>query len=245
MRVLIFTAILSFINAHTIIVIDGQTGDPIQNVNVFTMGDGITTDKQGYCNLEIFNKDDDITFSMIGYSTMTLPFIEISKVVRLQKESIPLGLVNVIGKNKKSKRRYNRLERDIRKVHPFAKTTSKLLVEYSSIIDSLEQYSGITRYYKKRKIFSKIEDDLISKYGYSIKRLKKRQGRILIKLIDRETGKTSYDIIKDFRNVFSAGFWQLTAKIFGHDLQAIYNRNKGEDIMIEYIINKIENEKLK
>ena len=119
------------------------------------------------------------------------------------------------------------------------------MVEYSSIIDSLEQYSGIRRYYKKRKIFSKIEYDLISKYGYSIKRLKKRQGRILIKLIDRETGKTSYDIIKDFRNVFSAGFWQLTAKIFGHDLQAIYNRNKGEDIMIEYIINKIENEKLK
>ena len=56
MRVLIFTAILSFINAHTIIVIDGQTGYPIQNVNVFTMGDGITTDKQGYCNLDIFNK---------------------------------------------------------------------------------------------------------------------------------------------------------------------------------------------
>ena len=104
MRVLIFTAILSFINAHTIIVIDGQTGDPIQNVNVFTMGDGTTTDKQGYCNLDIFNKNDEITFSMIGYSTMTLPFIEISKVVRLQKESIPLGLVNVIGKNKKSKR---------------------------------------------------------------------------------------------------------------------------------------------
>ena len=240
MKVLIFTAILSFINAHTIIVIDGQTGDPIQNVNVFTMGDGITTDKQGYCNLEIFNKDDDITFSMIGYSTITLPFIEISKVVRLQKESIPLGLVNVIGKSKKSKRRYNRLERDIRKVHPFAKTTSKLLVEYSSIIDSLEQYSGITRYYKKRKIFSKIEDDLISKYGYSIKRLKKRQGRILIKLIDRETGKTYYDIIKDFRNIFIAGFWQITARIFGHNLKSNFDPSKGEDRMIEYIINQIE-----
>ena len=75
MRVLIFTAILSFINAHTIIVIDGQTGDPIQNVNVFTTGDGTTTDKQGYCNLDIFNKNDEITFSMIGYSTMTLPSV--------------------------------------------------------------------------------------------------------------------------------------------------------------------------
>ena len=118
------------------------------------------------------------------------------------------------------------------------------MVEYSSIIDSLEQYSGLNRYYNKRKIFSKIEDELISKYGYSIKKLKKGQGRILIRLIDRETGKTSYDIIKDFRNIFSAGFWQLTARVFGHDLQLVYDRNKGQDRMIEYIINKIENEKI-
>ena len=131
----------------------------------------------------------------------------------------------------------------MRRVYPYAKKTSELLVEYSSIIDSLELYSGIKRYYKKRKIFSKIEDQLISKYGYSIKKLKKRQGRILIRLIDRETGKTSYNIIKDFRNIFSAGFWQVTARVFGHDLQADYNQNEGEDRIIEYIVNKIENEK--
>ena len=81
-------------------------------------------------------------------------------------------------------------------------------------------------------------------YRYnSIKKLKKRQGRILIRLIDRETGKTSYNIIKDFRNIFSAGFWQVTARVFGHDLQADYNQNYGEDRIIEYIVNKIENEK--
>ncbi len=118
------------------------------------------------------------------------------------------------------------------------------MVEYSSIIDSLEQYSGINRYVKKRKIFSKIEDELITKYGHSIKKLKRRQGRILIRLIDRETGSTSYDIIKDFRNIFSASFWQLTAKVFGHDLRAVYGQNKREDTFIEYIVKKIESEKL-
>ena len=51
--------------------------------------------------------------------------------------------------------------------------------------------------------------------------------------------------MEDFRNIFSAGFWQLTAKIFGHNLRSIYNPNEGEDRMIEYIINRIENEKRK
>ena len=73
--------------------------------------------------------------------------------------------------------------------------------------------------------------------------MKKSQGRILIRLVDRETSRTSYDIIKDFRNIFSAGFWQLTARVFGHNLRSVYNQNKGEDRMIEYIIKKIENKK--
>ena len=70
----------------------------------------------------------------------------------------------------------------------------------------------------------------------------KSQGRILIRLVDRETNRTSYKIIKDFRNIFSAGFWQITARVFGHNLRSIYNPNKGEDRMIEYIINRIEKE---
>ena len=120
-----------------------------------------------------------------------------------------------------------------------------MLIGYSAIIDSLDTYSGIIRYQKKRKIFSKIEKELILKHGYSIKKLKKSEGRILIRLIDRETNKTSYEIIKDFRNVFSASFCQITAKIFGHNLRSVYNKNKGEDRLIEHIINKIEKEKLK
>ena len=190
------------------------------------------------------NKNSKITFSMIGYKTIMLPIFEIQDFVYLEKESIPLDVVDVIGKSKNSKKKFNRIERDVRKVYPYAKKTSELLNDYSSIIDSLEQYSGIKRYVRKRKIFSKIEDELILKYGHSIKKLKRRQGRILIRLIDRETGRTSYDIIKDFRNFFSASFWQLTAKVFGHDLQSVFGQGKKEDIFIEYVIKKIENEKL-
>jgi len=243
MLILIFLITLSSNSAQTIILIDTQTGKPIENVNVFVGNNGTTTDNYGYCNLDIFKKRDQITFSMIGYRTVTFSFSEIPKVVYLINESIPMELVNVVGESKKSRNRYIRLERNVRKVYPYAKKISDLLVEYSSIIDSLEQYSGIIRYQKKRKIFSQIEEELKSKYGYSIKKLKKSQGRILIRLVDRETSRTSYDIIKDFRNIFSAGFWQLTARVFGHNLRSVYNQNKGEDRMIEYIIKKIENKK--
>ena len=231
---------LTNLSTQTIILIDTQTGKPIENVNVFVGNNGTTTNSNGSCNLDIFNKNDQITFSMIGYRDFTLPFSQIPEVVYLINESIPMELVNVVGESKKSRNRYIRLERNVRKVYPYANKISELLVEYSSIIDSLEEYSGIIRYQKKREIFSKIEEELISKYGHSIKKLTKSQGRILIRLVDRETNRTSYKIIKDFRNIFSAGFWQITARVFGHNLRSIYNPNKGEDRMIEYIINRIE-----
>ena len=224
---------------------DNQTDKPIENVNVFVGDNGTITDSYGLCNVDIFKKTDQITFSIIGYKTITLPYNEIPKMVYLENESIPMELISVLGKKKKLNTRYTRLEKNVRKVYPYAKKISDLLVEYSFIIDSLEQYSGLIKYQKKRKIFSKIEDELLSKYGYSIKKLKKSQGRILIRLVDRETNRTSFEIIKNFRNIFSAGFWQLTARVFGHNLRSVYNPNEGEDRMIEYIINKIENEKRK
>ena len=242
MKILLFISILTLIQAKEIRVIDNQTGNPIMNVNVYTDKDGTTTDKNGICSLELFDEMEDITFSMIGYETITKRYGEIVNILYLNRQAIPMELITVFANDKNSKKRYNRLERDVRKVYPYAKKTSELLIEYSSIIDSLEQYSGIIRYYKKRQIFSKIEDELLLKYGHSLKKLKRRQGRILIRLIDRETGRTSYNIIKDFRNLFSAGFWQITARMFGHDLRSVYNENKGEDIFIEYIIEKIERE---
>ena len=242
MKIIFFISILTLVHAKEIRLIDNETGDPIKNVNVYTDKYGTTTDENGYCSLVLFDEIDEITFSMIGYETITKRYRDITKVLYMKRRSIPMELVTVFAKDKNSKKRYYRLERDVRKVYPYAKKTSELLVEYSSIIDSLEQYSGVIRYYKKRQIFSKIEDELLEQYGHSLKKLKRRQGRILIRLIDRETGRTSYNIIKDFRNVFSAGFWQLTARLFGHDLRSVYNENKGEDVFIEHIIKKIERE---
>ena len=241
----IFFITFSVIGAQTITIIDAQAKTPIENVNVYVDNKGIITNNYGSCSLDIFKQNDHITFSMIGYKSITLPYSKISKMIYLEKESIPMELVTIFGKNKKSKKRYTRLEKNVRKVYPYALKISDMLIDYSTIMDSLEQYPVLIKYKKKRDIFSKIEDELISEYGYSIKKLRKSQGRILIRLVDRQTSKTSFEVIKDFRNIFSAGFWQITAKIFGQNLRSAYNPNKGEDRMIEYIINRIENEKRK
>ena len=98
----------------------------------------------------------------------------------------------------------------------------------------------MSRYYKRAEIFSQIEDKLVLKYGHSMRKLTRNQGRILVRLIDRETNRTSYDIIKEFRNIFVAGFWQITARVFGHDLRSNYNSETGEDRLIEFIIKRLE-----
>ena len=242
---IIFFILFSILNAKSISVIDAETKEPIENVNVFDGNVGTTTNSYGMCNIETFEKDDNITFSMIGYKSVKLPYNEIVKSVFLRKHSITMEPISVIGINKKSRKRYTRLEKNVRKVYPYALKISDLLLEYSPLIDGLDQYSGLIKYQKKRSIFSKIENDLISEYGYTIKKLRRSQGRILIKLVDRETDRTSFQIIKEFRNIFSAGFWQLTARVFGHNLLSEYNPNDGEDRIIENIINKIENEKRK
>lgn len=238
---IIFLILLSLANSQTIIIRDANIKIPLVDVNVFTDDNGTTTDNNGICYLDGFGSKEIITFSLIGYRTLRLIKSQIPHILYLENHLILMGCIDVVAENKTSrKKKHVKLERDVRKVYPYAKTVADLLVKYDAIIDSLDLYSGYKRYYRKKKIFLTIENELISKYDFSIRRLTKNQGRILIKLVDRETSRTSYKIIKDFRNIFSAGFWQITARIFGHNLKLTYNPNKGEDRLIEFIINRID-----
>ena len=221
-------------------VLDQNNSSPLANVNVYFDSIGTTTDKYGLCNIYQFNPSDLVTFSLIGYKEIRLVKSKITNIIYMEKQSIPMELVEVMGQKKRSTKRYMKLERDVRKVYPYAKTIRTLLDNYVSIIDSLDNYSYFNKKLNKKKIFSDIENKLILEYGYSIKKLTKNQGRILIRLIDRQTNRTSYSIIKDFRNIFSATFWQFTARLFGHNLKSTFNPDKGEDLMIQFIIRRIE-----
>ncbi len=239
--VIILSIIL--VNAQVTKICDLKTGDPLDQVNIYNKKIGTTTDENGLFDLEIFDDDDLITFSLIGYKNIDFLKSDIPHVIYMARESIPMELINVVGAKGNSRKNYIKLERDVRKVYPYALTVSNILREYEHTLDSLDNYPFYKRYYKKRKVFKNIEDDLISQYGRPITRLTKRQGRILIRLVDRETSRTSFNIIKDFRNILSAGFWQLTARIFGHNLKSRYDPKIGEDRMIEFILQKMNIEK--
>ena len=78
-----------------------------------------------------------------------------------------------------------------------------------------------------------------------LKKLNKSQGKILIRLIDRETGSDSYALVKDLRGSFRAAFYQTLGKIFGYNLRSKYDPvNNSEDRMIERIIFAIETKKI-
>jgi hypothetical protein len=84
-----------------------------------------------------------------------------------------------------------------------------------------------------------VEKELIKTYTPILKRMSISQGRILIKLIDRQTGSTSYALLKEFRGSISAAFWQTIARIFGSNLKDHYDA-EGEDRIIEMIIKMYE-----
>lgn len=81
-------------------------------------------------------------------------------------------------------------------------------------------------------------------FGTELKKLTITQGRILLKLIDRETGDTSYELLKELRGSISAVFWQTIARIFGSDLKSQYDP-KGDDFLIERVVKLIETGQIK
>lgn len=125
------------------------------------------------------------------------------------------------------------LEYKVKKVYPIAKVAAVKLKEYNRVYTSFKTE-------RERKNYVKgVEKELFREYEDELRTMKVSEGRILIKLLDRETGNTSYEIIKEFKGGFSAFFWQSVAKLFGHDLKAMYDPSK-EDRLIEYIIMEID-----
>jgi len=140
------------------------------------------------------------------------------------------------GLNNMSKRQQRRFWRNvykIKKVYPYAKRANELLDQYEP------EYLKLETKREQRRLMKKIEDELLAEYKDELKKMSISEGRILIKLIDRETGRTSYSLIKDFRGGFSAFFWQTLAKLFKNDLKSEYDP-EGEDRLMEEVVRMIE-----
>lgn len=136
-------------------------------------------------------------------------------------------------KNEKDKKAYLKLKRDVRKAYPYAILAGVKLKEYDALLISIPEK-------KRDKYLKKVEKELMAQFESDLKKLTMNQGRILIRLINRETGMTTYKVIKDYRGSFSAVMWQSFAFLFGNNLKTKYNPAKGEDKLIEELIEQIE-----
>jgi hypothetical protein len=130
-------------------------------------------------------------------------------------------------------RQYRRLIYNVKKVYPYAKLAGSKYSQVIAHIDSLERGKD------QREYIRLVENELLRDYEEELKELTITQGRILIKLIDRETSFTSYEVVKELRGGVQAAFWQAVARIFGSNLKAEFDP-EGEDKMLNEIMIMIE-----
>lgn len=142
--------------------------------------------------------------------------------------------VEVVAKTKE----YRILEYRVRKVYPYAMIASALLEEFHTAMDTMESGREKKRYVKQ------MQEVLAVEFEDELKKLSVQQGIILMKLIYRESGITSYEIVKQLRGGASAMLWQGTAKLYGSSMKQEYDP-EGEDKEIEEIVQQIESGELK
>ena len=150
-------------------------------------------------------------------------------------DSIAVIHLNPVRKyaRKPDMRRYARLVRAVKRVYPIAEEAKVLMRTMESELLALSNK-------KQQKLYIKgIEKRLIREYTPVLKKMTIYDGRVLLKLIDRQTDDTAFEIIKEFRGGFEAGLWQALAKIFGNNLKTDYDP-ETDDFLLEYIVVQYE-----
>lgn len=163
-----------------------------------------------------------------------------------QGDTIPMQYLDVVTisgyvcpLSEAEKKKYKKLIKNVKVVYPYAKQAGKLLDRYTIVLQQAKNDS------QRKKIMKQAEQEIENKFGPSLKKLNRSQGKILIRLIDRETGSDSYALVKELRGSFRAAFYQTLGKLFGYNLRSKYDpENNSEDRIIERIIYGIETKKL-
>lgn len=167
--------------------------------------------------------------------------IQIVRPIVLHGDTIPhVWLDEVVVKCKKRSsnhykrysRRNARLEYNVRKVYPYARIAARKVNEIEF------RLSQVTKESEKKKIIKEEYSQLMKTFKAPLMKLSITQGRILIRLIYRETSHSSFAHIREYRGAVNAYFWQSIALIFGNNLKAAYDPD-GEDAEIEEIVQKI------
>ncbi|MCK5691505.1 MAG: DUF4294 domain-containing protein [Bacteroidales bacterium] len=128
------------------------------------------------------------------------------------------------------KRRYRRMIRNIKKAYPYARIAAIELKELDEHLAALENEK------EQKAYINQAEKEIMDQFEKEVKKLTVTQGIILVKLIDRETGRTSYQVVKELKGGITAFFWQGIARIFGNNLKTEYDPENKDKIMEDIIL---------
>lgn len=137
-------------------------------------------------------------------------------------------------KNEKERREYYRLVRNVKKTLPLAREINRAVIETYEYIETLPDKKA------KEKHLKLVEKGLKEQYTPIMKKLTFSQGKLLIKLVNRQTDSSSYELVKAFMGPFKAGFYQTFAALFGASLKKEYHP-EGEDRLTERVVLLVEN----
>ena len=137
-------------------------------------------------------------------------------------------------KNDKERMEYYRLVRNVKKVYPIAREINRTIHETYEYLQTLPNEKA------RQKHIKRVEKGLKDQYTPRMKKLSFAQGKLLIKLVDRQSNQTSFELVKAFMGPFKAGFYQTFAALFGASLKKEYDPN-GEDKLTERVVILVEN----
>lgn len=139
--------------------------------------------------------------------------------------------------NDKQRKEYNRLVANVKKLLPIAKLARYTIIETYEYLETLPDKKSREEHIKR------VEADLRKKYTPMVKKMSRSQGRLLVKLVDRECNQTGYQIAKAFVGPFKAGIYQGIGLLFGNSLNKHYDP-EGDDRMTERVVRLVESGQL-
>ncbi len=187
-----------------------------------------------------------ILFSLFGFSLLsaqegegsgvsdTIVYIQDSDTIReIIIEEVSITDENKVKLTKEEREQIKLLERRVRVVYPYAKLTAEKLTQINTTMAKLKTQK------EKKKYFKLVEKYLNEEFEPKLKKLSRKQGQILVKLINRQTGKTTFDLIKDYKSGWKAFWSNNTAKLFNIDIKKTYDpMDVPEDYYIETYLQR-------
>ncbi len=165
---------------------------------------------------------------MTVYEGDTIPYVKLPNVYIFK----PL-----VFKNKRQMRQYNKLVRDVKKVLPIANEVNRAIIETYEFLQTLPDEKARQQHMKE------VEKSVKAQYTPRMKKLTFSQGKLLIKLVDRQTNSTGYELVKAFLGPFRAGFYQAFAALFGASLKKQYDPT-GDDALTERVVLMVQSGQL-